>query len=278
MLNIVCTIKAFRRPDYLKQCLESITTAYDWDKYPYIISIDNHEATKNEMIKCVKEFKNKGANVKLYYQKSNLGCAGNTYFILDKAFDEYKADAIVHIEEDNIIAKDCLRWLVWAIENTYNDDNIFAACSFIRTAQIPSYKPVLENNFEKSFYRNHYECGSLWGMSNKIYSYIKSINGCFGAVGNTNTDLPPDEWRKSISETFKGSWAWNFNKFCRRQRYCIAPVYSRSNNIGAERAVFNPSKKWHQENVWNDNWIGNDEYKDKDLSNIKYILPTTEVI
>ena len=206
-MNTIVTIKAFRRPDYFKKCLDSITIAYKWQDYKYLISIDNNEATKIPMINCVKEFKDKGANVKLWYQKSNLGCGGNHFFLMNKAFENNSIDALIHIEEDNIIAKDCLIWLEWAIEKTYDDDNIFAACSFIRKSQIPWYKSVLSNDLSTTFYRNHFDCGSSWAMSRKIHEYIKSIDGCFGAIGPTNSDLLPDEWRKSITETPKGSWA-----------------------------------------------------------------------
>ncbi len=83
-MNGVVTIKVWKRPDMLDVTLDSIIKVPEHTNYKYIISVDNHPTTKEAAITAVRKFKNNTkADVQLYYQKTNLGCAGNMKFCFE---------------------------------------------------------------------------------------------------------------------------------------------------------------------------------------------------
>jgi hypothetical protein len=236
------------------------------------VSIDNNEATRTSMIHEVKMFKENGADVKLFYHKSNLGCAGHTKWIFEEVFDMNDYDYNIALEEDMIVAKDIFKWCEWAGEETKNDSEIFAISPFTRRAQQKWY-PELNDNVDESFYHDHYELGGGFCLHRHTWDYINSLGGMFGAIGPCNTQLEPEEWKKSIMITDKGSFGWVMNKYLRRGKYSLSPMISRTNNVGCKDGLFNPSEAWHYKEVWDERWIGIDKYKDQDLSNIKYKDP-----
>lgn len=266
---MIVTIKGWRRPDMLKQVLQSIEKAHNADEHKYIISIDNHEATKSESIQAVKGFKLKD-NVKLYYQKTNLGCAGNMNFCFEKVFEETDESFMIHLEDDTIVAPDIFRWFEWS-KDIVEKYNLFAAQPFTRVCA--QEENIDEFNPATHYFRDHFECGGGWGMSRSQWNRIKDLGGMFGAVGNCNTDVPADKWKDTIHVGWKGSWAWPFNKYFRRGRLCITPKVSRTNNIGHERGLFNPNEKWHYDNVYDPNWIESDRFLNIDKMGIEYICP-----
>ena len=272
MLSAV-TIKAWCRPDMLDKTLVSITKAYNYKDRDYIISLDNHEGTREEMIEAVKKFKDTGATVKVFYHPKNLGCAGNMRFCFNKAFIDTNYDYMFHLEEDTIVGRDVFNYIDWSMNLTKDDDKIFVVSPFTRKAQQEWY-PEIEDDICKSFKHDHFECGGGWAMHRVTYEEdIKARGDVFGAVGACNTDIPdPDKWKETITVTDKGSWAWPFNKYFKRDKYSISPMVSRSNNIGDEKGVFNPNKKWHHENVWDDRWIESERFKANEVKDLVYLL------
>ncbi len=258
-MKTIVTLKSWRRPYYLASLFESLVKADGFDKYKYIISIDNHDATKNDMIAEVKKFKEAGADIQLFYQKTNLGCAGNMRFCFDKAFKDTDYDYMVHLEEDNVIGKDMFTWLEWAGEYTKDNDDIFAINSFTRKTQHKWY-PEYSFKPDENFYHTHFDCGGVWAMHRSQWDSIIELGDVFGAVGPCNTDVVPDKWKSTIMETDKGSWAYPFVKYFKRGKYCLSPMVSRSNNVGYKECVHVPSKEWFMTEVYDDRWIEEDEY------------------
>ncbi len=273
-MKTICTIKSHRRPYYLKSLFDSLVKADNFRDYKYIISIDNHEQSKQSMIAEVRKFKDSGADIDLYYQKTNLGCAGNMKFCFDKAFKDTNYDYMIHLEEDNVVGKDIFNWLEWAGEYTKDNSDIFAINSFTRKVQQKWY-PEYSYKVDENFYHEHHDCGGVWAMHREMYDFIESLGGVFGAAGPCNTDLEPDAWKKSIHITTKGSWAWPFVKYFKRDRYCLSPMVSRSNNVGYKECVHVPSKEWFFEEVYDNKWIGAEKYKD--ISSIEYKSPKDKV-
>lgn len=280
-LNPIVTIKAWRRPKMLASVLESITKAYNCDKFKYIISLDNHEATKNDMINVVKDFKNKmtGVEVKVYAQRSNLGCAGSTRFLYSKAFEDPTCQYNFHIEEDIVLGRDCLNYIDWVMNANVGNTDLFAVSPFTRPAQQKSY-PDITDDINQSFMHYKYECGGGSAVSRRVYEDIIQKNcGIIGVVGPCNTPIEdPDEWLKSVTHTDKGSWAWVWNKVLVKKmpksQYSISPMISRTNNIGNTEGVFNPDPNWHAVNVFDTRCIESKQFKDIDVSNVKYETPS----
>lgn len=278
-MKTVVTIKAWRRPDNLRQVLESITKAkYCWE-HDYIISADNHPETKNETIQAVKDFNVKMSlwsqrpvNVKLFYHNTNLGCAGNMNFCFEKAFEAARTKAMIHLEDDTIVAPDIFRWFKWSLP-IVKENNLFVAQPFTRIAA--QAENIDEFDPSGHYLRDHFECGGGWGITREGWDRINELGGLFGAVGNCNTDVPYDKWKDTITVSWKGSWAWPMNKFFRRGLLCLTPKVSRTNNIGLDRGLFNPNEKWHYDNVYDPNWIESEQFEDLDKMKVKYKCPTS---
>jgi len=169
---------------------------------------------------------------------------------------------MIHLEDDTIVSHDFFSYMDWGIRQAKENHDIFAVCGMISKQHKPWYK--LNNNPHESFLADHFECQGGWAMTNEEADNILLMGGPFGVHGNTNyggDDVDPEDWKKHLMITNKGSWAWPFNKYFKRDKKVILPMLSRGNNIGDERGVFNPGKQWHADHIWDDSWLGSKEIK-----------------
>lgn len=265
------TIKAWKRDKYLKQVIDSLNKCIGIEHIPVIIGIDPWKSTKKEMLEAANSLKCEELHV--FYHKEQLGCAGNTKWCFDQAFELNEFDYMIHLEDDTPVAPDFINWMLWA-GNYMNDRmDVFAVCPFTRRI---SGQGKGDRSIEGSTLSPHFDCGGGFGMTKYQWIEIKELGGMFGCVGNCNINLPPDKWknRGDLIITWKGSWAWPFNKYFIRGKFCLYPNTNRSNNIGAEDGLFNPNPKWHKDNVLVDRWCGSSEFKDTDWKSIQYTLPS----
>ena len=258
----IVTLKAWKRPDMLKRVLDSLKTTYEFEKYKYIISIDTHPQTNADSISVVKAFKNEtNVDIDLYVHQSNLGCAGNTKFCFEKAFNNTKYDYMIHLEDDTIMTKDAFNFMKWGAELSFNDDSIFAITPFIRKERQKLYSQLevlTINEINYVFKHKDFDAGGGFAITRNIYDYINSLGGIFGVIGNCEVNLNPIDWKNSLTITNKGSWAWPFHKFFIRDKYMVSTYISRSNNIGDVDGLFNPSAEWHRAHIWDDRWINSE--------------------
>lgn len=266
----VITIKAWKRDKYLKQVIESLNKCIGISDIPVIIGIDPWEPTKQQMLDATNSLKCKELHV--FYHQEQLGCAGNTKWCFDQAFELNDFDYMIHLEDDTPVAPDFINWMLWAGEYMDNRVDTFAACPFTRKV---SGSGKGDRGLTGSTLGTHFDCGGGFGFTKFQWEEIKELGGMFGCVGNCNVDLPPEKWknRPDLFITWEGSWAWPFNKFFRRNRVCIYPNINRSNNIGAEDGLFNPNPAWHAQHVYTEYWAGADNFKDIDWNIIQYEEP-----
>lgn len=284
-LNIVITIKVWRRPAYFKKVMEGLKTALQfYEKYRTdriqthgvninkvfyrhcLISIDhsqtaieaNHIAIVSEHYK---DFQDLGIQYLTFWKNEEVqGCAGNTQLILEKGFN-CDAHAVIHLEDDTVPAPDFLvymakkaLWMHRALVPKY-----FALCPFNRIAVQDSIKTPIR--LETSYLKAWFECGGGFLLPRWSWDFINEKGGIFGAIGNANRpDLVGQAWKDSIHVTPHGSWAWPINQYFRErsltEHLCVFPTVSRIQNIGQLGGVFNPSTKWHKENIYDPNWSG----------------------
>jgi len=274
MKNGIVTIKAWKRPYYLKQILDNIKTSYNYDNYDYYISIDYHPKTNKESLQLITEFIDTTNDIDVKYDISNisLGCAGNHKICHEYAFIKHNYDYMIHFEDDTLPGKDVFLWYEWAREKFKNDDELFAITPFMTNT---GRQQRSNTDLTTSFIYSGFECQGGFLMFRKIHNLIYKYGGVFGSHGyNKANSIPPEEFKdNTTSIVLSGSWATPFNHYFRRiegLKYCLCPEVSRVNNIGDTDGVWNPSKEWHNKIVLNHNWILSDRYKDVDFSNITY--------
>ncbi len=278
-MKIVLTIKAWNRPDYfaevmdgLDKCLQrvgvSIPTLISFDAAPMDVT--------NKMVECVKSHPSIAQSCMLFKNENTAGCAGNTFLLLNRAFNEEDADYVIHLEDDTVPAGDFLEWMLWAYSELEKNPLYFAACPFNRAAVADTVPP---GGLGDAYHKAWFECGGGFGIPRRTWNFIESKGGMFGAVGRTNShDLVGHEWKQSIHQTWKGSWAWPFNQFFRErsetEHLCIFPTFSRTQNIGCENGLFNPSAAWHEQNIKSNDWVGNMELPE----DLVYSLDTSTIV
>jgi hypothetical protein len=259
----IITIKAWNRPDYFKEVIDGLERCFNRIGYsiPTYISLDTapQEITE-EMVNHIKERPSVLQSCMVMTNKQTAGCAGNTFLLLDKAFKD-GADFVIHLEDDTVPAGDFLEYMLWGYAQMENNPLYFAVCPFNRSAVAHT---VPEGGIGDSYQKAWFECGGGFGIPKRSWDFIESKGGMFGAVGPTNNhDVVGLPWKETIMQTWKGSWAWPFNQFFRErsltEHLCIFPCKSRTQNIGCENGVFNPSIEWHEENILTKDFIGFDK-------------------
>jgi hypothetical protein len=141
----------------------------------------------------------------------------------------YKNNYHIHLEDDTIPGKDCLKFLEWA-GNTYeNDSQIFSVTSYVNSSNKTEHYIEKNLNINKVSRRNWF---TPWGWATwrDRFEYIKR--------NWTNT-----------------GWDNTINDITRKNRYEIYPSVSRVQNIGAEMGVHVPDADWHKKNQYNEWWI-----------------------
>ena len=78
----IITLAAWRRPDYFQQVVESLENAEGIEEYKVLVSLDGGYPNKQLTMFCILE--ESSLNFEYFMHEENLGCAGNTGFILKK--------------------------------------------------------------------------------------------------------------------------------------------------------------------------------------------------
>jgi hypothetical protein len=260
-VETVITIKAWRRPGYFRQVIESLSRLPRIYDYKVVISLDNcdNTAITEEHARIVAEFFAPNT-YQLFKPTQNVGCAGNTRLLFEHAFNIIGADRVYHLEDDTIVSHDYLAYMSWAMNEAEKDENIFAVCPFLRNANsnmVPAMSGV------DSFKFAWFEGSGGWGCPKRTWKFIEDNGGMFGIDGQANRpDVVGQQWKDTIEMVYdRGSWVWPINQFFRKRsatkHLCITPYISRTNNIGAVNGRFNPNPHWHAENMHAKIWVNN---------------------
>jgi len=78
----VITLAAWRRPDYFAEVVKSLESAEGIDDYLILVGLDGgYPQRQTEMVAILRESK---LDYEVFAHEENLGCAGNTGFILQQ--------------------------------------------------------------------------------------------------------------------------------------------------------------------------------------------------
>ena len=210
----VVTIAAYRRLAYTRQVVEALSRCAGIDDYLVLFHL---EPGYPEIVDLA--FSAPLANKRIVLNETRLGCTANTYQALDHGF-RY-ADFVVHIEDDCVPSRDCLRYFEWARHAYREDPAVFTVTSYSRDIPPP----------EQYFAAQRFPWFTPWGM---------------GTWSDRWAEMS-DRW--GFGE--KKSWDLCVNDM-RGNRVQIQPHLARTQNIGAEWGTHVPSPEWHRENHFNE--------------------------
>ena len=213
----------FKRSEYTKLVLEGMQSCYGIEDYKILI---HAEPDHPDVIDVIRSFTD--LNIELTINDRILGCGTNTFNCLSHGFS--LSDFVIHIEDDIVPAKDCLRYFEWARDKYANDKTVWDITSYCRPL-----KPASKTDFFKVDRIADWFCP--WGWATWI-----------------------DRWEELREKwnVIDGSWGIPTNKI-RGNRFEIRPSLGRTQNIGAENGVNVESIGWHKEYHFNEFWVGNTE-------------------
>ena len=236
-MNIALSMAAWRRPQYFEEVLESMVNAGAASISRIIISIDGGYAEEQKAMLSIAE--RLLPNAKVVCHEENLGCAGNTFYALNAAFEDEDVEAVIHLEDDTLVHHQFFEFMrealpryadhprIWSIGGFNNGKNNFAL-----TEDWGSNNVGLHDNF------------ACWGWATwrRVWDEVK--DGWFG-IHWIDDEYPGyvlgDEFMATIVKTPKGSWAHPFNSYWRvlePNRFQIKPDESLVQNIGKEKGVW----------------------------------------
>jgi hypothetical protein len=210
----VITITAYRRLEYTRQVVEALSRCAGIDDYLVLFHLEPGYPEITELASSAPL-----ANKRIVLNETRLGCTANTYEALDHGFRI--ADFVVHIEDDCVPSRDCLRYFEWARHAYRDDPAVFTVTSYSRGIPPP----------EKYFAVHRDSWFIPWGM---------------GTWSDRWTEMR-DRWGFGEEK----SWDLCVNDM-RGGRVQIQPHLARTQNIGAESGTYCRSPEWHRENQFNE--------------------------
>jgi len=217
----VITMVLYNRPDYTRQTLEALRQCDGVNEYTILVHVEPGEREVLSLAKGI-DF-TRDLDVVLNPQR--LGIGRNTFAAWEHGFE--KSDFVIHIEDDTVPARDCLRYMEYCNRKYRDDPEIFSVASYNFSNCLPSQRYHLSR-------RRYYTCW-LIGLWRDRWLRFKN-----------HWSPDPERYASHLNA--------ELDKF---ELMEVFPLLSRSQNIGAERGIHVPSAEWHRENQHTEYWAGN---------------------
>lgn len=210
----VVTMTLYRRPHYARQVLEALARCDGIDEHLVLLHIEPGYPDVLEAARRVK-FERKI----LVENADVLGCSMNSRAAIGHGFQH--ADFVVHLEDDTVPARDCLRFFDWARRAYRDDPTVFTVASYARE------NPPPDRYFE--VIRSPWFTPWGWGTWRDRWDEISA------------------SWNDDPSVT----WDICINRL-RAGRSEVRPLLARTQNIGAEGGTHCPSPEFHRQFHFNE--------------------------
>ena len=227
---------AFNRPTSLTNTLQALRQADLIEDYRILISVDGGPHADHEGIhEVVVTFDD--LEIEIIYQDENLGCAGNTGWILTHAFADSTVQDIIFIDDSTQVASDALHYFRTCLDRYREDERVFAVNGYNRRGSndLLSTYSLCNNHMERGdpariFLSDYFICAG-WAIWRRIWEELEESEiGWFGThLCSHPHDDKPWMWehigRNHADPT--GSWAFPFNFYWRAQRAVVSPDVAR---------------------------------------------------
>jgi len=228
--DTIITITAYKRPYYFAKVVKSIEAADRHRDYRVLLSIDGGKPAEQAVMQKIAE--ESELRFTIFSHSENLGCAGNTGFILKEGFND--ADRVIHLEEDIIVSKGFFNYMEYYLDLHEDNPSMFSISSFSHDKN-PNLDLI---NHVKMIQR--FRCVG-WGMWKDRFEEIQEWFGITWKHDRPFTDanVPEgEEFLRWVNKTDYGSWGWPMDMYHRKGRWSVAPLVSKSRHIGQLEGTF----------------------------------------
>ncbi len=215
----IITMTAYKRPEYTKQVIDSLSRCIGIDNYTLLIGIDPGYVSVSKLFYNIDFVKHE-----IFINHSLQGCSHNTYLAIARGFE--RSDYVIHVEDDTLLACDALLYFEHCFNAYMHDKSIFTIVAYSRSKSDmdkDSYYKVMKNKWY-----------TPWGWATWKDRW-------------TEMDA---EWDHGIS---KGGWDVNLNQNVRRDRFEVLPCLARCQNIGEQNGTY-CTPEHHRERQFNPFW------------------------
>lgn len=222
------SISLYNRPVYTKQVLDSLLKCEGIEEYHILIKI---EPEVEDVIKLAQDFNHPHKKVVINNQK--LGCSLNIFSCVNESFIQTDTNFHIHIEDDIVPSRDCLRYFEWASSYFQNSKEIGVITSYQRNRSI-----IPENIHEVKNLVSKHMWFTPWGWATWRDRWLNQIGPRLYSL-ITNRSIPYSSWDKHLHDILK------INNL-----FQVFPLVSRTQNIGALNGAHCPGAEFHKERQW----------------------------
>lgn len=218
MTNIAISIAAYKRIDTLIRVLDSIRSADQQNiQIKIFVSADYHS---DEVIETIQDYDVNN----ILINNPRLGCNANTLNAIEFAINQKFSNYILHIEDDTILAKDCLQYASYVFNRYEKEEEALSITCYNKTVDINDTKIY---DIESQEFFCAWGCG-FWADK-------------FGTI--------KQNWTKHLTP-MNGGVSWdsyiNHSLFSGGPKYKqIKPTISRIQNIGDTQGTYVSDAIWH---------------------------------
>lgn len=126
----IITLTCWRRPEYLRRCLDALARCEGIGEYQCFIAMDRSEHNTIMAWDAGAWAVRHADNAFLLRADEHAGCNRTTKSALGYGFNV--SDRIIHLEEDVIVSPDALRYCEWALDKYESDKSVFSVGMFNR--------------------------------------------------------------------------------------------------------------------------------------------------
>jgi GT2 family glycosyltransferase len=211
MKLIPICMPAYNRPHYLREVLTALGKCECLDQFVVVASVEPGQPETVQVFKeAFERFPNKGLHT-VSVNDTQLGCNGNVLHAMEHGFALTEAPWAMCLEDDVVLARDALRWMIWANRVFGNQPDCFSVCAY----QVQRFgQPVNYDDTGKSIFR-----GTIlpwgWAITQEKFQDARY-------------------WWDRQPEGRPGLWDDNLCYYmAQKMWYEVCPVVSRAQNIGA---------------------------------------------
>lgn len=203
------TVSGYNRPRYLERTLAALARCDGVQDCTVAVLLDPCEETDEQAAMATRY----GWHCAVYNVRQGCNLAIGKAF--GYGFADERADFHVHLEDDTVPTRDCLRWFAWARDRYRGDPSVLNVSGYQRI----SNRRLAECGLRRWF--------TPWGWGTWRDRW-------YGLAAGWAARDP--------------SWDVQVNHVLRAGRHEVFPTVSRIQNIGAERGTHVPSAEWHAAN------------------------------
>lgn len=249
------TITTYNRPDYTKKVLDALIQCDGVDEYEILIKAEPSGHNKvSEVIKLACEFQHR--NTKTVINPRKLGCSGNIYDSFRYVFANTDSEYNIHLEDDIVPSKDCLRYFEWANSHFKNNNEVGVVSSYSKCSSL--IKSSADHLSGLSKYVKKHVWFTPWGWATWRNRWDKLGPQLLNLISNPNIRYL--------------SWDGHLQSILKKEKlYEVYPIVSRTQNIGALNGVHCPGEAFHREKQFTETFadyhnIQNQSWEEADSS------------